>query len=440
MIKLLNKKNLSDIFVLFGATLIYFGFVKFLFPKNPALLGSEFHPFIFLSVIYSAYYGTKHALFACAFFTTVYFVTLSYQVDFKEVESLFLLRFWKLPIHITLTSLLVGEIRQRTWKRQKESIRKLERSEVVNRELVTKVKSTEGQLNEVQKRYATLSNSFEMSLKIFDDFEGKSFNEVVGICCGILQKECHAQEVSFLRKDSPDLTSEEIQCLKKVEGLRTTYSLKDDSDKAQEDRILQGTSVEIISPLILENEVEGYFLLRNIPFLSLNKYNQKKIESIIHLLEISLRNYGRRIKWESELPLLPVFNIFKREAFFDELSALNESFVTSLNFGQERLFYMRIKCEWSEHVPEGQRAKIFLILTHFLKSNRAGVAPIGGDFNHGFAYYSFISTKEDSQRKAALLMAQVKSILPGTDGSCSKVSFDLFPFDENRDQRLSKVK
>jgi hypothetical protein len=431
-----KRKYITDFGVLLGTLAIYFVFVRFYAPKNLALLESDFHPFLFISIIYSAYYGTKHALGASVLLSAVYLGLVYMQVDFQAVESLFLFKFLKLPIHITFTSLMVGEIRQRTWRSQRATKEKLNLSQKVEKDLKSKVNLVEAELTELKKRYATLTHSFESNIEMFDNLEGKDFAEVIDSCSYYLEKECHAHFVKFVKfegtenEEANDGEKGERELIQKLRQRTKVYTLQDDLQRPQEERLLTHVGVEMVVPLVVDGDLKGYFLLFDMPFLSLNIYNQKKVENIVHLAAIALRNYFKRKDFENSSPLLSPYNILKKESFFEELSDYFESLGEVYKAKKEEVFYAHIRLDWNPHLSQDQKRKFYIVLGHLAKREKMGIAPIGGSEDCSEFFYSFVTSREKKEKVVNRLLALFKTLVPEDLNSLLKVEYEVFRYSD----------
>lgn len=439
MLQILKRKHFTDGLILVSVIAIYLVVVNFTSPQNMALLGSGFHPFLIASIIYSAYYGTKHALVSSVVFTLVYFTLLYFQVDFQEVESLFLRKFLMVPIHIFFMSILVGEIRQRTWNHHVKTREALKRTDSILNALKKKTEASEKELTELQKRYATLTYSFEDNLRIFERLEGKPLKEVVEVCNEYFFEECQAGIVGFVYGDMSNANSDEKELLGKLERKDEIYSLRDDLLKSESERILTHMGAEMIVPLVVNNKFLGWFLLGDFPFLALNIYNQKRIENMIRLASVSLRNYGRKKEWEADSPLLSPFNIYKENAFFEELKSFYNSLATYKKRSEEKLFYLKFDLTFSPSVLQSQKENVYMVLSHLAKTERHGAAPVGGNSDLTTLYYAFVEIPTESKARAEKFVSQFNSLIPEDSKLIQAVSLEVINYSGNDQKRLKSV-
>lgn len=430
MLKNLKKNNITDALIIVAVVAMYLIFVNIYSPDDLALVNSHFHPFLFVSVLFSAYYGTKHAIAATVVFNAVYFTLLYMQVDFQAVESIWQARFLELPIHITLMSIVVGEIRQRTWNNHEETRKILSRSERVSNELKKKTEVTDLELTELQKRYATLTKSFESNLSIFESLEGKPLKDIINLCNDYFERECQASKSKFIDVDLSNAHTEEKKALLKLNGRTTPYTLRDDIHVDISQRILTHIGAEIVAPLIVNNVHLGWFLLFDIPFLALNIHNQQKIENMMRLVSLSLRNHARRIEWEAESPLIVPYNIFKKADFFDELEKFYQSLSQNIESSDKELFYLKLDLHFGEEVEFEKKEKIYLVLTHLARKERDGAAPIGGTSGCHELYYSYLSNPKEAQAIGGRLVAQFKTLVPEDSTIVKNIQFEIYKYKE----------
>lgn len=430
MTSLFNKKNFSDLSVLIGSACLYFIAVYFYSPGNWALLETSPHPFFLISIIYSAYYGFRHSLFSSLFFSVLYLALVSYQVDFQEVESLFLMKFLKLPILITFVSLVLGEVRQRTFARNKDNIRKLETTSGVNRELKGKLDLASIELKELQKRYATLTESFAGNVKLIEELDNKSFEEIIELSSTYLQEECKIGRVSFYGNDATDVPTEEKKVLAKLQNHLGLYTIKEDLQKPEEQKVLTHVNAEIVAPLKASQGVIGYYFLEDIPFLSMNVFNQKRIVNVLRIVEVAIGNTSRIQNWQENSAILYPFDIYKKQPFFKELERFYSNMGHLLDGNDHYLIYVDMDLKFDSSLKANQKEKILLLVSHLAKNDRKGIVFTGGDLNHGHLYIAFVSTEKVVNAEVKQLIVETKSLMPNELKKSFVPSFIINKFDD----------
>ncbi len=410
-----SRSFFKDLSVLIGAIFFYFLGVLFYSPGDWALLETSPHPFFILSVLYSAYYGIRHAILSSVIFSFLYLVLVANQVDFQEVESLFLFKFLKLPIILSFQSILVGEIRHRTFKRNDESKRKLHSSNSINKELKGKLEVTSLELQELQKRYATLTESFAENVKLLEDLENKSFEEIIEKTKNYIAIECDVNSVNYYsagHHSSSEVPKSEKEIMNKLINYHKIYSIKDDLIKSEENRLLSHVPTDIVVPLELDGENKGYFFLEEISFTSLNIFTIKKIENILKIVKIALGSTNKIKNWQENSSFLYPFDIYKEKLFFEEASRIEQNVGDLLKKSGLLTLFVEISLDFSIEADQKFKEKAILLLSHLIKHDRKGVSLVGGTRNLDKVFVFFIASKKDVENEMQQVVAQYDAFFP----------------------------
>lgn len=431
-----NQRYFTDLVVLFLSIGLYFLGIYFYDPGNWAFLGTDLHPFFLISILYSSYYGIRHAAVSSLLFSALYLGLVANQVDFQEVESLFLIKFLKLPVLLSFMSVAVGEVRQRTFKRNRETHRKLTTSTTVNNELENKLHLASVELVELQKRYATLTESFAENVRLVEELEDKGFEEIIEISTTYLKNECHIGEVKFYAKNGPGVHENELKVINRLGDSSEIYSIKEDLEKNESDRLLDHVAAEIVIPLTLSGKIIGHFFLEKIPFLSMNIFNVKKIENVIRIVEISLGNTTRIQNWQDNSTILYPFDIYKKDAYFQELDRFQESMGHLLEDKAFSLFSVTMTLNFRSKVNASSKEKAILFLSHLMKEECHGVYVLGGDLVEDTLYLSFVNTKSEVQQEMKLLMVKINEIMENNLDSIIEPNFQIEKYNGDKREKL----
>ncbi|MCF8059039.1 MAG: hypothetical protein K9K67_07070 [Bacteriovoracaceae bacterium] len=418
-----NRKNLADLGILSGCLAIYLFYAYFYSRDNLALIGSDLHPFFIIGILFSAYYGTKHAGVVSLLLSVIYIGLVYIQIDLLEEESLFSFKFIIFPINLTIFSLLVGEIRQRTWKKQVETKKKLSINEKILSDLEVNFKETEEELFEMKKRYATLTDSFRNNLNSIKSFEGLDLDGVVKRVSDILSTECDVHKIRFVsRKQSAEnLADSEKNLILKVIDSGNVFTIKDEISSNDGVGDLEKLGFQIIFPFKVNELPVGFFFFGGMPFLSLNVYNQKKIANVLELAAISYAKSLAVEEVKGDSPFLFPYKVLKREYYAMELEGLVQA-AREYDFPVN---LAKLNFEINDSLSKSQREKILLLTVHLIKESRRGGEPIGLDLELGHIYICYLRIEEEARSAFELTYNRIIGIIPSSIKESISINFSF---------------
>jgi len=397
----------------------YIAYVYFHSPENLALIeATRFHPFYVIAFLYSAYYGTKHSVVVSVLLSTVYITLAYYQIDLLREESLFQYKYFRLPVFLSVLSVLIGEIRQRTWERQRETKRKLKSSLEELSSNKDELSEMGDELFEMRKRYATLGDSFQNNLNMLHAFDNVRFDEVIDQTIRFLKSECDVgRAIYFSRYDirlKEDELVKEMRLIEKVLDKGSTYTIRDEvlgeEEEEQSNGDLKSLGFEMVIAFSVNDEVEGFFFLGEIPFLSLNIFNQKKI---LNILDLSSTIFAKGLEAEkaygkSETHIL--FKVYKREKFIREMEGLTQA-------ANEFSFPLNIATfhfDFAGDLPQVQQEKILMLSSHLIRESNKGGEPVGLDLKEGRFFVAYLRKEADVSKVFEETQERIGSIIPAS--------------------------
>lgn len=262
------------------------------------------HPFLVIALIFAAYRGLRYAFISSLFLIGIYFLILHTQIDYEEVESLFELRFLKLPFTILGLSSLVGELKQRSLNK----IDDLNSKENEKARLIDSIKNENDlyrdEVSTLRSKLVFKTDSIIRLTEIANYFEEINTEKLLLNLAKVLKKYFHVEEGTLLKIDglkyiSLSILTEEFR----EEGMESTI-LNDilltkaieknemitfDLEKWQDS---EGGGVKslIAAPIISnEDDVSLYLLIEKMPFLEFVPQNIYAIEMLVKWFNLSWR-------------------------------------------------------------------------------------------------------------------------------------------------------
>lgn len=316
-----------------------------------AFLKNNPNPFMILSVFLSAFYGLRVAIVSSLVCSLTYLLMVHLNVNYQEVETIFSIDYLYTPLLLTIISVVIGELKQRSLDRIK--VLQTELSDLSKHEEHYQAKTAvqEKEITELKKRLVSkldTARSFHDIATSFQSLDeetlftnlGHAIKRLLGTDdVHIYQVDASAREllqwhghevISFDHLDW--ITAESLRSKSQI-TLSDVFSLK---QFQQETR-----SVLLALPLVINGNVEYIVRVSNIPFLeyipSHFKITQLYAEWVCSSLQYS-RNYRSSLKnsiWNDQL------QIYKHIYFADHIE---EEFSRSKTF-MLPLTVMRIKVD-----------------------------------------------------------------------------------------------
>lgn len=309
----LKDSDLQMIAAAFCIPLTLFLIGKFVPENNAAFYNISPHPYLFISIILSAYYGLQFSLFLAPVLSIQYLVLLHFQTDYQAIETIITIEFLSLPLSIIILSALVGEFKTRSKQKilhlredndEKENLTNnlinqinliSKESFEIKKQLVNKLDTTASIFSSVKKLNSlNKEDLIEDYLDILNDQLSVNFAAVYTL--NSMKNGLELFKVSEYDDviDIPtiiDLEShiDDIIVKNTVNTNKTTTLENVHSDK----ELLKDFHAVLATPIILDDDVYGYVIVYKIPFLQYTPRNFKIFElytdwlanSLIHSLE-----------------------------------------------------------------------------------------------------------------------------------------------------------
>ncbi len=290
----LKKKTVVDIGVLLACLGIVMLLAKLYHPSNLAMHKVSPHPFFIISIVYSAYHGLRFSILSSIVTALLYYALLAYQVDFEEVESIFTGGYLVLPLTTAIVSIVIGDIRQRTWSQQLYKQKELiDAQEYVN--LLKKEKDIlDKKLKEVKSRLVTKLDTVKSLYSRARSFYSFRKDSLFIAFKEALKEDCGVEELNIYLVDEENskfslwgdsdqsgdsnLSHELKEILYEVEESRETFSIRELLYK--KDFNFEKSPCLIALPIFKDSEVVAIVVISKMPFLKLTPTNLSVMKMI----------------------------------------------------------------------------------------------------------------------------------------------------------------
>jgi hypothetical protein len=270
--------------------------------KNLALFNVSPHPYLFLSIILSAYYGLRFSLILAPVLATQYMILLHLQTDYEAIESIFTLEYLSLPLTMIILSSIIGEFKTRSNIKLTELTQENEESDLLSTNLINKVKFLNKESFELKKQ---LVNKLDTTTSIFNTVKKLNILDQEKLeenYKNILLKQAHAEEVIIYKYnfESKSYSSDD-------NGIHLEFTENTVSDKiinnaiktkkiaTVEDIYSEKLHIEtsdslVAVPLIIDDVIHSIVSITKMPFLKytpnnfslIDLYSDWYVESIVH--------------------------------------------------------------------------------------------------------------------------------------------------------------
>lgn len=324
---------------------ILYGIDQFILTDSFAYLNINPNPYMILAVILAALFGLKVALISSIMASGVFLLDVHLNLNYQEVETLFDFQYLSIPLMLSITAVIVGELRQRSLDRirlYKKTISNFEKSEsyLHNKETIH-----QKEIAELKKRLVSKLDTVRSFYEIAKSLYTVDQKDLLQNFLSVINKQFKVDEMAiyavdtaeenfnlvsrtekgdFLEKlelDKLDLIAAQALKLRKLTTIEDVYSL----EKFNETR----THALLASPIILQGSVSYLIIIHQIPFLEYIPSNFKILELYSEWLAAALtysKHYHHSLNhniWNESL------NIYRFRYFRDRI---NEEFQRSKTF------------------------------------------------------------------------------------------------------------
>jgi len=353
----LKKKTVVDAAVLFACLGIVLFLAKLYHPENLAMHKVAPHPFFIISIVYSAYHGLRFSILSSVVTAILYYALLAYQTDFQEVESIFTGAYLVLPLTTSIVSIVIGDIRQRTWARQQEKEKELSDAQEYVNLLKKEREGLDRKLKEIKSRLVT---KLETTRSMYDKARGfYSFNQrsLLKAFRSALKEDCSIEEVSVYLIDqgstkftkwepgnnsespSSSIPQELENILLKVSDCAETFSVRDFVYK-QEFSISEFPCL-VASPILKEGELFAIAVVHKMPFLKLTATN-------LNILRLICAWFGEALEFSDKFNSLRSASLINRDDYTHRFDFFDRKRKESAHFARNfNLDISSIEISWT---------------------------------------------------------------------------------------------
>jgi hypothetical protein len=289
----------------------------FLVKASFAFLPYNPNPYFILSVLISAIYGLRVSIVTSLSCSLIYLLMLHLNLNYDEVETLFDFHYLSTPLVLTMTSLVIGELREHSTKNVKLLNLAVQDTSKIQEHLKAKDIVQVKEINELKKRLVSRLETVRSFHDIATSFQSvdetillQNFTEALSrlfktssiqfFIVKEAEQSVHQWHgvLSIQFKDLDSLSQEALR-LKKQATLEDVYSLKNFN-------LSQDASL-IAIPLLLDGKIEFLVQIKDIPFLDYIPSNFKISDLYNKWVSSSLvygRNYQNSMRnniWNDQL-------------------------------------------------------------------------------------------------------------------------------------------
>lgn len=290
---------ITSLAVLLGAGL-------FLSPENYAFSGVTPHPYLVLSIVLASFYGFVFAITFSSVIGVMYLVLLHLQTDYKSVESLISLQYLSLPILNLIFSSVIGELKSRTINRIRDLELKLEDLNTSTDTLVNKTKNLSTETYDLKKRLVNKLETFKSVLELTKGFQNLDRDKLIEFYFNTVVNEISARDAVFYEfdKDKNMYFIKEFTSTEKHPMIINSSSIRNelvllaldekrlvnikDLQQATGSVASEGEECLIAVPIYINNQLDGFFAVYDLPFLEYTPSNFDLIKVLTKWLEKSL--------------------------------------------------------------------------------------------------------------------------------------------------------
>lgn len=265
------------------------------------------NPYLILSVILSSFYGLRMAFVSVAVCSAAYLISLHLNLNYLEVETLFDFTYLATPIFMAISSVIIGELKQRS----------LDKIFALDQEIAVKEKSQdflmhkeslhEQEISELKKRLVSKLDTVRSFYEIATSFHSVEEEELLKNFIVALKRSLKTEKIVIYKVHE---AGQHIRLAAQSDGyhfpLEIHFSDLDALSKASlthkklstiqdvfQDKNIQTKETVLISlPLMIEEQLEYLVSIYEVPFLEYIPSNFKIIDLYGKWLSSSLV-YGR---------------------------------------------------------------------------------------------------------------------------------------------------
>lgn len=286
-------------------------------PESFAFMDLNPNPYLVLSVVLAAFYGLRVALVSSLAASVVYLFSVHLNLNYQVVETLFDFEYLSIPILLTVISVIIGELKQRSLNHIQNLEVALDDQKKIQQHLSGKESTQEKEIAELKKRLVSKLDTARSFYDVATSFQSIEEDTLLENFQKALVRLFKTKEVSVYRvleekstlqlwHGSEELAFEGMDALtkeslrtKKQTSLQDVYSLK---------MYTHGKNETLLAiPIMVNGRIEFLARISGISFLDYIPSNFKISELYTEWLGSSLvygRNYLNSMKsnvWNDQL-------------------------------------------------------------------------------------------------------------------------------------------
>ena len=294
-IRTMLKSQQLHVFLLLPPFLILLA--KLMTPDNMAWFNISPHPYLFIAITLSAYYGLQFALFFSFTVSIQYMSLLHLQTDYQEIETLITLEYLSLPLTMIILSSLVGEFRTRSQNRLSQLESKDNENNKVTNSMLNKINMLNKESFELKKQLITKLDTASSIFNMVSKLNTVDINDIINAYTQILRSSLHVEGAIIYKLDPvrkafisvatiddettngkiPDIQLDKIKDPVIDEAYQSKKLITIDHIY-NEKELLSDNQTIMATPILILDEVFGLVRITQMPFLQYTPENFKLVD------------------------------------------------------------------------------------------------------------------------------------------------------------------
>lgn len=324
---------------------ILYGIDQFILKDSFAYLNINPNPYMIMAVVLAALFGLRVALISSVMASAVFLLDVHLNLNYQEVETLFDFQFLSIPLMLSITAVIVGELRQRSLDRihrYQKTISNFEKSEsyLHNKETIH-----QKEIAELKKRLVSKLDTVRSFYDIAKSLYTVDQKELLNNFLRVINKQFKVDEMAIYAVDAAEEKFTLVARTEKGEFAEVLNVHDLDIIAAQSLKLRKLTTIEDVysiekfnetrshallgAPIVVQGAVSYLIIIHEIPFLEYIPSNFKILELYSEWLSSALtyaKHYHHSLNhniWNESL------NIYRFRYFRDRI---NEEFQRSKTF------------------------------------------------------------------------------------------------------------
>lgn len=311
-------RKIPSPYVLLVSGLLILGLIDYFLMKGSfAYLALNPNPYLLLAVVLAAIYGLRFSLIASAVSSVVFLLTVHFNLNYEEVETMMDFHYLSTPILLSITSIVIGELKQRNIDQRKNLIHDMDGLRKNLTFLQNKESIQEKEITELKRRLVSKLETARSFHEIAISFHSLDESTLVENFKTALQRLFKTNSVvveKITAATPPPVDTLSREALRKKKTVSLQAGTVSDAFSDGGDIILMAI------PIVIEDQVEYLVRISGIPFLEYIPSNFKVSEIYTSWIGSSIV-HGRSF-WKSERKNIwnEDLQIYQYNHFLDRLS------------------------------------------------------------------------------------------------------------------------